>query len=199
MTTCIVCNKDVDEYKIQISIGGFGPPHQKGDAITTVCPSCGVMRLVGSELDYVKGIYEKPTKEQLDSLDVDQIINEMVLPNKYVGETLKWMDADIDDFGLDSLYQLEFSKGYNNYGKYNRLIHFLLIDKETRKENFGSLRCPSIMIVAGAERPGLLFKEGRRRFHLLRFLGATRIPVSIDSASLLLVKDSNIELYDSKE
>jgi len=199
MTTCIVCNNDVDEYRVQISIGSLTPPHQKGDTLATVCPTCGVMRVVGADLEYIKGNFDKPTEEQLNSLNVDEIVEEMVLPNRYVGETLKWIDSDFDDFGAENTYQEDFSNGYLDYGKYNRLVSFLLMDKTTRINNFGPLRCPTIMFIEGGGGHVILFKEGRRRFHLLRYLGATRIPISIRDIYLPLEEDSKVVLYDSKE
>ena len=74
MSNCIVCNNDVTEYTVQIGIGGLTPPHQKGDTLATVCPSCGVMRIVGANLDYVKGIHSEPTQQQLDNIDVDEVL-----------------------------------------------------------------------------------------------------------------------------
>ena len=199
MTTCIVCNNDVDEYKINVEIGGLTPPNQKADVRATVCPSCGVMRLCGPDLDYMKGNFPEPTQEQLDSIDIEEIIGEMVLPGWHVGENLRWIDADaIIDEGLEDLYQQEFSYGYQNYGKYNRLVHFILMDKVDREENFGLLRCPIMIFADGGDISIPMFREGRRRFFLLRFLGAKRIPVSISNRFLQIGKRSNIELHESR-
>lgn len=196
MSNCIVCNNDVTEYTVQIGIGGLTPPHQKGDTLATVCPSCGVIRIIGSDLDYVKGIHPEPTQEQLDSIDIDAILDEMVLPERYVGETLKWMNVVTEDKSVELSYNNEFENGYYSYGKYNRLTNFLLLDANLRKTNFGALRCPTIAILPGGS---LFFKEGRKRFHLLRFLGAIRVPVSITTESLANLSDASFDLYDSKE
>ena len=195
MSNCIVCNNDVTEYTVQIGVGGLTPPHQKGDTLATVCPSCGVMRIIGAGLDYVKGIHPKPTKQQLDSIDVDTVLDEMVLPGRYVGENLKWMNTETPDAGIEQAYNDDFGSGYYSYGKYNRLVNFLLMEKSLRQTNFGALRCTTIGIFPDGS---LFFKEGRRRFHLLRFLGATRVPVSITDAYLVNLDKAEFDLYDSK-
>jgi hypothetical protein len=195
MSNCIVCNNDVDLYKVQIGIGGLTPPYQKGDTLATVCPSCGVIRIVGADLEYVKGVHPIPTQSQLDSIDIDTILDEMVLPGRYVGENLKWISSVTNDESMEAAYEIDFGNGYNNYGKYNRLVNFLLMDTTTRISSFGAVRCPTITAFGDQ----LFFKEGRRRFHLLRFLGAGRVPVSVTSDNIDIVEAAGIVLYDSKE
>lgn len=200
MATCIVCNNDVTKVNIKIGIGGTNPPHQKGDVMANLCPSCGVVTLIHPESQYFQYLdngFPATTQDQVDSLDPDQIIDEMELPGLYVGENLKWVnpsDLLVEEF--DPWIESEFADGLPAYGKYYRLINFLLIDKAERDAMFGPLRCPTIAIT----QDGLvIFKEGRRRMVFLRFLGATRIPISITDESLKYLSEAGLTLYDSKE
>jgi len=200
MATCIVCNNDVDEFKVKIAIGGTNPPHQKGDIIASVCPSCGIVKLPHPDSPYYQYLtsgFPEATQEQVDSLDVDQIIDEMELPGLYVGENLKWVNPDdVLREEFDSWIGAEFKDGVPAYGKYYRLINFLLIDKTEREAMFGPLRCTSLAITQDGQ---IIFKEGRRRMVFLRYLGATRVPVSLTNESLKNIGLSGLTVYDSKE
>jgi hypothetical protein len=199
MSNCIVCNKDTAQYNILINVSGLYPPRDEMDVLVLVCPECGTMKLVGADADHMKLLatgYPEPTPEDVAEIDIDVILDQTELPNIFHGEKKVWLNAEFTDRQREDEYQRDFGGGYPYINpEYNRLIHFLRMDKAERDTNYGPIQMPAARYHVGGY---LSFSGGYHRFCLFRFLGATRIPVAMTQESIDIVKASDIPIYSSK-
>lgn len=201
METCIVCNQDVEKNNITLYVKGKENPSNKIEILANVCPNCGVLMLTGAGASFINLLstgFPEATEEDLNSIDLDTIFNEMMVPGKDPGEKIKWIDPkDLANDPYEAYYQEIFKDGLPAFlGKYKRLIHFLNMDSEERIEAFGPFRCSSLRILPTGH---INFREGRSRFLLFRYLGAKRIPVAISDEYEAEASRFGIPLYDSKE
>lgn len=199
MSNCIVCNQDTVPYTINLNISGLYPPRDEFDAMVSICPDCGIMRVIGAGSEHMRMLetgYPEPTQEMVDSIDIDAILDQVALPKLFYGEKKRWIDAVFTDPTREAAYQKDFGGGYPFINpEYNRLIHFLKLDPVEREQHFG----PVIMTaVRFNERGHISFKGGYHRFCLFRFLGATRIPVAITDESIAYGEGAGVKIYTSK-
>jgi hypothetical protein len=136
------------------------------------------------------------TEEDLASIDLDVIFNEMVVPGKDYGEQIKWIAVEDIDPGYDEYYNSLFKDGLPTFGKYKRLVHMLKMDQADRVKGFGSFRCTSLRLTPNG---GFIFREGRSRFLLFKYMGVPRIPVAISAEHMAIAEYVGLTLYDSKE
>ncbi len=198
MANCIFCNDDVEKPTIGVNIRSLHIPRTEIDALMKVCPSCGGLQLVGnSYLELMSDGFPEVTDADLAGIDLDTLFDEMALPGRDTGEEVKWIDpSDLDDHPLNQFYEDKFQAGISTWAKTKRLVHFLKMDSTERKNAFGDFRCPSMRIVPGGD---VVFREGRTRFFLFKYMGASRIPVSIAPEFQSNAEEAGITLHDSKE
>jgi len=199
MSNCIVCNQDTVPYLINLNIAGLYPPRDEFDALVSVCPDCGVMRITGAGSEHMRLLehgYPEPTQASVDSIDIDTVLDQLALPKMFLGEKKRWLDAVFADKTREAGYKKDFEGGYPFISpEYNRIIHFLKLDPVERDEHFGPVTMTAIRF---NERGNISFKGGYHRFCLFRFLGATRIPVAITDESIANGEGSGIKIYTSK-
>lgn len=198
MATCIFCNQNVPHKKVGISIRGFKAPRNPIDAIMSVCPNCGGLRLVSNDyLDLLKNGFPPVSDSDVSQIDWDAIFDECELPGRDEDEEKKWVDpSDLDDHPINQFYEDKFlNKPISKWPKTRRLIRFLLMDPDERKDSFGELYCPSMRILPGGE---VLFREGRTRFFLFKYSGQPRVPISICPEYAANAADAGITIYDTK-
>jgi len=206
MSNCIVCDKDTDQYNILINICSLYPDRGGINAITLVCPECGTMKLLGADEDHMKFLatgYPEPTPEIISAIDIDYVLDNLVLPNILNDEKKVWIDSSSNNTYevifmavAEQAYQHTFGNGYPYTDPiYNRLIHFLSMDNTERDLKYGPIQCPAVEFF---DNGGYKFLDGHHRFLLLRFLGATRIPVCMTQESIDIAESSGIPIYLSK-
>jgi len=207
---CLVCKKESENYTIRIEVGNFGPPRDGSEVLADVCSNCGNMRLKGAHTQYMKKLastgFPKITADDIARINVQEILDQMVLPGRFIDEKKVWIDSVFANHGehghvRENDYKNDFGKFEGKVpaiakskkirGKYARLVHFLLLDKKERQENFGGIKCPAIEVT----KEGFVsFKDGYHRFTLLRFLGATNIPVAMTQESIDNAKKNGIKV-----
>jgi len=200
MAFCKVCNKDTKKYNAKIILSDFNPPRRVGVDLryktsVEVCPDCGVIVLAGAKNSYLRMLsegYEKPSDADLKRIDIDSILDEMEPPYIHSTEKKIWVRKNI--FSSSSLDDLSGGIAFD-HANYYRLVHFFLLSQDERKQVFGPCRCPVIHINPGPSGYHAFFLDGRRRFSLLSYLGADKIPVSIDKDNLEILKDSELEYH----
>lgn len=184
MSFCKLCQKDTEKYKVKIILGEVDPPKRVGIDMryktnAEVCPFCGLMTVMGADLDYMKMLsngYPAITKKDLDSIDVKSLLNEMTLPGTHSEEVKIWVE--IENFHEGELDDLSHGITFDK-DNYYRLIHFLNLDVQKRQNSFGTFKCPVIRLDIENRSGSFKIVDGRRRLSLLYYLGAKRIPVSI--------------------
>lgn len=197
MATCIFCSQDVEKTTLGVNIRGLHLPRTEIDALMKVCPSCGGLQLVWNDyFQYMNDGFPPITDSDLESIDMDSLFEEAVLPGRDTGEEIKWINPnDLPGDSWSDFYEKKFENGIGNWAKTVRLVHFLKMDKTERQSTFGPLRCTSLRVGPGGE---IIFREGRTRFFLFKYLGATRIPVSISPEFQENASTAGIPLYDSQ-
>jgi len=199
MAICDVCKNDTERYNILINVAGLYPPRDEMDALVSVCPTCGFMKLTGADSDHMKMLatgYPEPTQEMIDQIDIDEILLEARLPNIFHGEKMYWIKPEFKNAQRETAYANDFGGGYPFMNpEYNRLVHFLLMDKAERDIQYGPLQCSAISVY---ELGDISFQGGYHRFCLFRFLGAKRIPVAMTDASLANAKSAGVKVYKNK-
>ena len=134
MANCIVCNQDVTEYTISVTIRGHDYPRNEIDTLANICPNCGILRIMGPDNSHIQLLssgFPEATEDDLAAIDLDGIFNEVTLPARNYGEQLKWIDpTDLEGSSEDTYYQEMFKDGIPTFGKYKRLIHFLKMNPQ---------------------------------------------------------------------
>lgn len=201
MANCIVCNQDVQKETLSVIVKGKENPANRIPIKATVCPNCGVLMLARPDASFTKLLtssFPEPTEEDLNSIDLDSIFSEMVVPGKDPDEIIKWIDPkDLSNDPYENYYEVFVKGGIpKTLGKYKRLIHFLKMDQQERIEAYGPFKASSLRVLDGGE---ISFREGRSRFMLFRYMGAKRIPVAVSPEHIGSAEKAGIPLHDTKE
>jgi len=205
MSLCNVCHKDVKKCSAKIILGEVDPPKRVGIDMryktnVEICPSCGIMTVVGSSMNYMRMLsegYPPITEEELNLINVDDLLDEMILPGTHSEEIKIWVNKECFLIGeLDDL-----SNGITfDQDNYFRLAHFMLLDYQERQKAFGKFACPVVNLQVRNMIGSLGVRDGRRRLSLLFHLGAKRIPVAIMRKQLndINSRDLGITYYTSR-
>ena len=205
MNFCRICEKETEIFYVKATLSDVNPPRRVGFDLRyktnlEVCSSCGFIRLPGAELPYLKMLdtgYPKVTEEEIREINVDIILDEMEIPLIHSREVKIWVEKDI--FKTDLLDDL--SKGItSDHAHYYRLVHYLRLKPEDRKRITGACKCPVLKFQLDdiSDHALPLFKDGRRRFSLLNYLGAKRIPVSVIDTDLEKAVELGFIFYSKK-
>ena len=85
----------------------------------------------------------------------------------------------------------------NDHANYKRLIHYLLLSRKERELITGRCKCP--VIAFGQDWIAPRIKDGKRRFSVLMYLGAKRIPVGMVKKQLDLAVKYGFKYHTEKE
>ena len=112
-------------------------------------------------------------------------------------EEKKWIDpTELDGHPVNKFYEDKFvNKPITKWPKTRRLLHFLAMDPQERRDAFGELLCPSVRILPSGE---IVFREGRTRFFLFKYSGQPRIPISISPEYQANAAAAGLTIYDTK-
>jgi len=202
MDYCKICNKKTDKYIVKGIFGDNEPPRRVGIDLRyktniEVCPECGFMKLLGSDLPFTQMRYKGYPPVSIDDIkkiDTEQIINEMELPLIHSEEIKIWVEFDIFKNNLFEVDVLTDGITFDHVNYY-RLVHFMLLPLEKRRLISGTFKCPFIEIAIETFEPRPWFWDGRRRFSLLHYLGVKRIPVAVLKDNLEIAENHGFKYY----
>ena len=207
MTFCKICDKETDQFKVKATLSDYNPPKRVGIDLRyktnlEVCPECGFVKVLGADLPFVQMLgngYEPVTIEDIHDIDTEQILNEMEEPFIHSTEVKIWVEKEVFDNSPGQIDDLSGGITFDE-DNYYRLVHFLLLAPEDRQLISGSCKCPVLKFDFGSDGEVIsLFRDGRRRYSILNYLGVKRIPVAVTESDLELVSSLGFPFYSERE
>jgi len=129
-------------------------------------------------------------KEYTGKINVNEILKEIVKPNRAINDVLVWVNTDKFDKAWSKDKDMYIGKDGTNgiTNRYQTYINFLRMPKNERIKKFKGGDTKSGYIAASevfVREDGMVsFTNGRHRFAVYRDLRAKKIPVAMDKDSV---------------